>query len=83
MSADYSMWVGLIVGIVAQFVLVAYLYGRLTEKVRGQGEWIERVESSSRDGFVRIQTSIDDMRKDFSAQMASLHTAIFASMKKD
>jgi hypothetical protein len=83
MNADYMAVLGLSLGLVAQFVVVAYLYGRLTEKVRGQGEWIERVESSSREGFVRIQTSIDDMRKDFNNQMGGLHTALFARMNKD
>jgi hypothetical protein len=83
MNADYLAVVGLSLGFVGQLVVVAYLYGRLTEKVRGQGEWIERVESSSREGFVRIQTSIDDMRKDFNNQMGGLHTALFARMNKD
>jgi hypothetical protein len=69
-------------GFLVQLLVVAYLYGRLTERVRSQGEWIERVDRHTNEGFARIHQSIEDVRRELSASLANLNTLVY-DMRKD
>ena len=75
--------VGLGFGFVVQLLIVAYLYGRLTERVRSQGEWIQRVDSQAKDEFTKLHQAVEHVRLELSASLANLNKLVYDLRKEE
>ena len=62
---------------IVQLLAIAYLYGRLTEKVTGQGDRINRLETQGNERFGKLHESVHELRDNINTQLGQIRQQLF------